>query len=215
MLLYTSHNVGLNLQNLYLTYEIVNQKKKPVLYIFRFILYLIVATIPAAIIGILFEDVIAEHLKGVKTIAIALLITGVALWFIRNLRGRKGDGDLSFKDAVLIGLAQVIALIPGISRSGATIVAAMGLGTKQETALRFSFLLFIPVSLGGMILSFSDIITDPQLSTLAIPYTVAFFASLIASYFSLKWFMNIMAKGNLGYFSLYCFIVGIAVLIFA
>ena len=182
---------------------------------FRFIIYLIVATIPAAIVGILFEDVIANYLKGVQTIAIALLVTGVALWLIRNLRGRKGDGDLSLKDAIIIGLAQVVALIPGISRSGATIVAAMSLGTKQETALRFSFLLFIPVSLGGMILSFSDILSDPHLSTLAIPYTVAFFASLVASYFSLKWFMNIMAKGNLGYFTVYCFIVGIAVLIFA
>ncbi|MGM9927259.1 MAG: undecaprenyl-diphosphate phosphatase [Bacillus sp. (in: firmicutes)] len=181
---------------------------------FRFIIYLIVATIPAAVIGLLFEDFIAENLKGVKTIAISLLVTGFALWIIRNLRGRKGDGDLSLKDAIIIGFAQVVALIPGISRSGSTIVAAMLLGTKQETALRFSFLLFIPVSLGGMILSFSDIFSDPQISTLAIPYTVAFFASLVASYFSLKWFMNIMAKGNLGYFSIYCFIVGISVLIF-
>lgn len=181
---------------------------------FRFIIYLIVATIPAAIIGLLFEDYIAEKLKGVVTIAIALLITGAALWSIRNLKGRKNDNDLSLKDAFLIGLSQAVALIPGISRSGATIVTAMALGTKQETALRFSFLLFIPVSLGGMILSFTDILNDPQLSTLALPYTLAFFGSLIMSYFSLRWFMNIMAKGNLIYFSIYCFIVGGFVLLF-
>ncbi|MGM9923982.1 MAG: undecaprenyl-diphosphate phosphatase [Bacillus sp. (in: firmicutes)] len=181
---------------------------------FRFILYLIAATIPAGIIGVLFEDYISEHLKGLTTLGIALLVTGAALWSIRNLRGRKNDNDLSLKDAIIIGLAQVVALIPGISRSGATIVAAMSLGTKQETALRFSFLLFIPVSLGGMILSLSDILHDPQLSTLAIPYMLAFFGSLIASYFSLRWFMNIMAKGNLIYFAIYCFIVGAAVLIF-
>ncbi|WP_042349521.1 undecaprenyl-diphosphate phosphatase [Bacillus massiliigorillae] len=182
---------------------------------FRFIMYLIVATIPAGVIGVLFEDYISENLKGITTLGIALIVTGVALWSIRNLRGRKNDSDLSLKDAIIIGLAQVVALIPGISRSGATIVAAMSLGTKQETALRFSFLLFIPVSLGGMILSLSDIFQDPQLGTLAIPYTLAFFGSLIASYFSLRWFMNIMAKGNLVYFAIYCFIVGAAVLIFS
>ncbi|MFS0782895.1 undecaprenyl-diphosphate phosphatase [Bacillus sp. 1P06AnD] len=182
---------------------------------FRFILYLIVATIPAGVVGVLFDDYIAAYFKGIRTLAIALLVTGLALWLIRNLRGRKNDGDLTLKDAIIIGLSQVVALIPGISRSGATIVAAMALGMKQETALRFSFLLFIPVSLGGMVLSLTDLIADPQISSLAVPYTLAFFGSLVASYFSLKWFMNIMAKGNLIYFSIYCFIVGAAVLIFA
>jgi undecaprenyl-diphosphatase len=182
---------------------------------FRFIIYLILATIPAGVIGVFFDDAIAGIFKeGAKLIGITLIVTGTALWFIRNLRGRKGDAELTFKDAMIIGLAQAVALIPGISRSGATIVAAMGLGLKQETALRFSFLLFIPVSFGGMILSFSDIIGDPDLSTLAIPYVVAFIASLVASYYSLKWFMGIMARGNLKYFSFYCFIAGVLAIIF-
>lgn len=175
---------------------------------FRFIILLIVGTIPAGIIGVLFQDFIEEHLAGIKTVGITLLVTGFALWMIRNLRGRKNDADLSFRDAIIVGLAQAVALIPGISRSGATIVAAMGLGMKQETALRYSFLLYIPVSVGGMILGFSDILADKNLAELALPYTVAFFASLVASYFSLKWFMNIMARGNLKYFAIYCFIVG-------
>ncbi|UZW66436.1 hypothetical protein OC195_21845 [Priestia flexa] len=87
-------------------------------------------------------------------------------------------------------------------------------GTKQETALRFSFLLYIPVSLGVTVLGISDILNDPNFSELLLPYTVAFFASLIASYFSLKWFMGIMARGNLKYFAIYCFIVGALVVIF-
>lgn len=182
---------------------------------FNFIIYLIIATIPAGVIGVLFNDDISKHLKKIHVTAITLVITGIALWMIRNLRGRKNDGDLTLKDAIIIGLAQAVALIPGISRSGATIVAAMGLGMKQETALKFSFLLFIPISFGGMILSITDLLQDPNLNTLLLPYIVAFIAALITSYFSLKWFMNIMAKGNLKYFSIYCFIVGIAVLIFA
>ncbi|HZG73647.1 MAG TPA: undecaprenyl-diphosphate phosphatase [Chondromyces sp.] len=179
---------------------------------FLFIIYLIIATIPAGVIGVVFGDFIGEKLSSVHTVAVTLLITGVALWMIRNLQGRKNDGDMTVKDALIIGFAQAIALIPGISRSGATIVAAMGVGMKQETALRFSFLLFIPVSLGGMILSFSDLLTDPHLKELALPYSLAFLGSLVMSYFSLKWFMNIMAKGNLKYFAFYCFIAGLSVL---
>ncbi len=177
---------------------------------FMFIVYLVVATIPAAVLGILFDDFIGEELKGIKVVGATLIITGIALWLIRNLRGSKGEAGLSIKDALIVGLAQAVALIPGISRSGATIVAAMGLGMKQETALRFSFLLFIPVSVGSMILSIGDL----QFGDMLIPYIVAFLLSLTASYYSLKWFMNIMARGNLIYFSIYCFIVGALVLIF-
>lgn len=183
---------------------------------FRFIIYLIVGTIPAGVAGVLFEEQISSLVKSnVTTIAVTLLITGVALYLIRNLRGRKQDNDLRMRDAIIVGLAQMVALIPGISRSGATIVAAMALGMKPDTALRFSFLLYIPVSFGGMLLSVKDILSDPDLSTLWIPYTVAFFVSLIATYFALKWFMDIMRKGNLIYFSIYCFVVGTFVLIFA
>lgn len=180
---------------------------------FYFILYLILGTIPAGVIGLLFNEQIAAFFKAdITLIGITLLVTGGALWLIRNLRGRKGDADLTLRDALIIGLAQAVALIPGISRSGATIVAAMGLGLKQQTALRFSFLLYIPVSLGGMLLSFSDILSDPNLANLLAPYALAFVGSVIASYFSLRWFMSIMARGNLKYFAYYCFIVGTIVL---
>lgn len=183
---------------------------------FRFIIYLIIATIPAGVAGLFFEEQISNIFEGgVIGIGITLLITGVALFLIRNLRGRKQDKDLRLRDAIIVGLAQMIALIPGISRSGATIVAAMGLGMKPDTALRFSFLLYIPVSVGGTLLSVTDLINDPDLETLFIPYLLAFLVSIIASYFALKWFMGIMQKGNLIYFSLYCFIVGTLVIIFA
>ncbi|MDN3449008.1 undecaprenyl-diphosphate phosphatase [Planococcus sp. APC 3906] len=175
---------------------------------FLFLLYLIIATIPAAIIGVLYQDAIDELLSSIVTVGATLVVTGIGLWLIRNMRGQRKDGSLSVKDALIIGCAQAVALIPGISRSGATIVAAMARGINQETALRFSFLLFIPISLGGAVLSISDIVNDSNLSQMAIPYIMAFLGSLVASYFSLKWFMNIMAKGQLKYFALYCFIVG-------
>ncbi len=186
-----------------------SQKKKTpaVKQDFLFIVYLIVATIPAGVIGVLFEDVIAETFSGASMVGLTLIITGIALFIIRNLKGQKSDRDLSLKDAIIVGLSQSVALIPGISRSGATIVAAMLLGMKQETALRFSFLLYIPVSLGTFLLKVSDIFSEGS-GEMILPYTAAFVAALIATYFSLRWFMNIMERGNLIYFSIYCFIVG-------
>ncbi|ELK45220.1 undecaprenyl-diphosphate phosphatase [Halobacillus sp. ACCC02827] len=180
---------------------------------FDFIIYLIIGTIPAGVLGILLGDAI-EGLSTVKTVGITLIITGIALWLIRNMRGRKGDAQMTWKDAVIVGLGQAVALIPGISRSGATIVAAMFLGMKQETALRFSFLLYIPVSLGTMLLSIEDVFASADSGSVWLAYGLAFLASIVASYFSLRWFMNIMAKGNLKYFAFYCFIVGGLVVLF-
>jgi len=84
---------------------------------------------------------------------------------------------------------------------------------KQETALRFSFLLYIPVSLGVTVLSIGDIVGDNHFEALMIPYLLAFMASIIASFFALKWFINIMKRGNLKYFAFYCFIAGALVLL--
>lgn len=180
---------------------------------FMFIVYLIIGTIPAVIVGLLFKDQI-EVFSSVHTVAIALLVTGAALWLIRNLRGGKLDGDLTAKDALLVGLAQMVALIPGISRSGATVIASMAVGMKQETALRFSFMLYIPVSLGGLVMGISDIAQDTESAALAIPYIIAFVAALVMTYISMRWLMNIMAKGNLKYFAYYCFAAGLLLLIF-
>ncbi|WP_152657293.1 undecaprenyl-diphosphate phosphatase [Oceanobacillus sp. CFH 90083] len=181
---------------------------------FMFVVYLVIATIPVGVIGVLFGDVLGEALSGTNVVGITLLITALSLWIIRNLRGRKQDGDLSAKDAVIVGLVQSVAVTPGISRSGATIVASMLVGMKKETALRFSFLLYIPVSLGTAILEIPEIARDPAMSQLWAPYLVAFITAFIASYFALKWFMNVMRHGKLEYFAYYCVVVGILVLIF-
>lgn len=182
---------------------------------FMFVIYIIIGTIPAGLIGFLFKDEIESVFSSsLKTVAIALLVTGTALWLIRNFRGVKRTGDLTTKDAILVGLAQAVALIPGISRSGSTVISSIAVGMKQDTALRFSFMLYIPISLGGMILGFSDIASDPHMSTLALPYTIAFFTTLIVTYFAMKWFMGIMEKGNLIYFSYYCFAAGILLFLF-
>ncbi len=180
---------------------------------FRFSCFIVIGTIPAGVLGVLLSDYIAESVS-MTTIAIMLFVTGIALWFIRNMKGTKGDHQLTTKDAVLVGFGQAIALTPGISRSGATIISAIAVGMTQETALRFSFMLYIPVSLGGVILGFSDFMNEPNKADLAIPYLAAFISTLFMTYFALKWFMGIMKSGKLVYFSYYCFVVGILLLIF-
>ncbi|WP_404354195.1 undecaprenyl-diphosphate phosphatase [Exiguobacterium aurantiacum] len=180
----------------------------------KFIGLLLVATVPAGVLGVLFGDWIGETLSGVATVGYTLILTGVALWFIRNMRGNKGDGGITLRDAILIGLAQAVALIPGISRSGATIVMAMLLGIKQESALRFSFFLFIPISLGVTILDGPELFTNPETRDLFGPLILAFIASYALTAISLKWFQHIMAKGELKYFSFYCWIVGLLVVLF-
>lgn len=180
---------------------------------FRFVCFIVIGTIPAGALGFLLSDYIAENVS-MTTIAIMLFVTGIALWLIRNMKGTKGESDLTAKDAILVGLGQAVALTPGISRSGATIISAIAVGMKQETALRFSFMLYIPVSLGGLVLGVGDFMDEPNKADLMIPYLAAFVATLFMTYFALKWFMGVMKSGKLVYFTYYCFIAGILLLIF-
>lgn len=181
---------------------------------FQFVIYLIIATIPVGVVGVLFGDYLGDKLSKTYVVGVTLLITGAAIWMIRNLRGRKLEGNLTTKDAIIVGLAQAVAVTPGISRSGASIIAAMAVGMRQDTALRFAFLLYIPVSLGTTILEVPDLVKSPDFQALLIPNLIAFITAFVATYFALKWFMNIMAKGNLKYFAYYCFVVGLAVIFF-
>src|SRR5699024_11078827 len=96
----------------------ITKKDEQAKSVFQFILYLVIGTIPVGVVGLLFGDVICEALSNTKIVEFTLLITAVAIWMIRNLRGRKKDGDLTSKDAVIVGLAQAVAVTPGISRSG-------------------------------------------------------------------------------------------------
>ncbi|RUL50798.1 undecaprenyl-diphosphate phosphatase [Lysinibacillus antri] len=180
---------------------------------FRFVCFIVIGTIPAGVLGVLLNDFIAENVS-MTTIAAMLFVTGIALWLIRDMKGYKDERDVKTKDALIVGLGQAVALTPGISRSGATIISAIAVGMKQDTALRFSFMLYIPVSLGGVVLGFSDFLNEPNKADLAIPYLAAFMATLVMTSFAMKWFMGIMKNGKLVYFTYYCFIVGIFLLIF-
>lgn len=181
---------------------------------FKYCLLIIIGTIPAGIIGLLFKDYIEELLSGVKIVGIALLITALFLFLIRNIKGQKSDKEISYLDALIIGLFQSVALLPGISRSGATIVGGMLRNLKRDVAFKFSFILYIPISSATMLLGVKDLVDANISSTLALTYFVAMIVSGIITYISTKWFNNIMKRGKLIYFVYYCLIVGLLVILF-
>lgn len=181
---------------------------------YKYAWLIVIGTIPAGIFGLLFKDKIDSLSDNVKIIGIALLITACALFLIKDMKGKKEKHEISYFDAFVVGLFQVIALFPGISRSGSTIVGAMTRDFKRETAVNYSFMLYLPISVATMILGVKDLVSSASLSSLILPYTLAMIASMIVTYFSAKWFINIMKKGKLAYFSIYCLVVGVLVILF-
>lgn len=183
---------------------------------YKYCLYLIIATIPAGIMGLVVTKLgIFDVLeKNIKFVGITLLITAGFLFLIRNIKGEKDNNNITLKDAIIIGLFQVVALIPGISRSGATIVGGMSRNLKRETAFDFSFLLYIPISIATTILGFKDLLTNNLNTTIIIYYTIATIIAGIVTYFATKWFRNVVKEGKLIYFVIYCLIVGTLVILF-
>ena len=181
---------------------------------FKYCILIILGVIPIGIVGFLFKDQIENFLNSTKIIGISFLITALFLYLVRNIKGKKNDNDLTWKDALIIGLVQIIAVIPGISRSGSTLISALFCNIKRESAFKYSFMLYIPISVGTTLLGIKDLITMPNIHEMILPYGLGFIASLIVSFFTLRWFMNIVKKGKFIYFSIYCLILGLAVLLF-
>lgn len=181
---------------------------------FKYCWLIVLGSIPVGIVGFTCKDLIEDKLNNIKIIGIAFLITSLFLFLVRNLKGTKKERNLSILDSIVIGLTQVIAVIPGISRSGSTLIGGLFRGLDRETALKYSFMLYIPVSLGTTLLGIKDLLELNNIHDLILPYGLGFIASFIVSFFTLRWFMNIVKKGNLKYFSIYTLILGLLILLF-
>lgn len=175
---------------------------------YKYAWLIVIGTVPAAIFGLFVKDFIEEYFTT-KLVGLMLIITSILLFMIKDIKGKKEKKDMTVKDAIKIGLFQVIALLPGISRSGATVVGGMKSNLTRETAINYSFMLYIPVSLASMCLGVSDLIDSGNLGSLFVPYLISMIAAGIVTYFAAKLFIDIMKKGKLIYFSIYCFIVGL------
>lgn len=177
---------------------------------FIYSVLIVVGCIPAGVIGALFKDEL-EALISIKLLGVAFLITAAALVFVKNKDGKRKDFDLTVKDALIIGLFQMIALCPGISRSGATLVGCFLVGLNKEASLKYSFMLYLPVSIGSFVLGITDL--KGLESSLYFPYLIGFLASAFMTYFASRWFLDIVKKGKLYKFSIYLVIIGLICLI--
>lgn len=194
----------------FLLKELLTLKPNPSFY---FALYILLSMIPAVIVGLFLEDLITQLFdQNILLVGAMLLFTGVLLSLAD--RAKSTLKDINAVSAFIIGLLQAVAILPGISRSGATIATAVLLGIDKEKAARFSFLMVVPLIVGSMAKSILDadtIMTDTSLLPLVIGFIAAFFTGLAAC----KWMINIVKKAQLKYFSWYCFAVGILALILA
>lgn len=175
---------------------------------YKYAWLIVVGTIPAALLGLFIKDFIEGYFTT-KLTGIMLIITSILLFMIKDIKGTKEKKDMTFIDALKIGTFQVFALLPGISRSGSTVVGGMKSDLTRETALNYSFMLYIPISFASMVLGISDLISSNNMSELLLPYTISMIVAGIVTYFAAKLFIGIMKKGKLIYFSVYCFIVGL------
>lgn len=179
---------------------------------FHYALMIIAGSIPAAIGGIFFKDFIEEKLSGIKFLGFAFLVTALLLFFVRKNKGERKDKDITIRDALIIGLFQLVALIPGISRSGAVLVGCLLRKFDRDSSLKYAFMLYLPVSVGSMILTIPDLVNVS--GDLVVPYSIGFIASMVVTYFASIWFFGIVKKGQLAKFSIYLVIIGFIALLF-
>jgi undecaprenyl-diphosphatase len=177
--------------------------------------YLIAATIPIAILGFIFQDQIETAARNLWLVGSMLIIFGIVLGVADNVGTRNREvGDLSIRDGILIGLAQSIALIPGVSRSGATISAGLFLGLERAVAARFSFLLAIPaVVLSGLFQLYKMLKGTETVSEPFFNVAVATLVAFVVGYAVIAWFLKYLSNNSFALFVGYRLILGTGVLI--
>lgn len=170
----------------------------------RFSFKIILSMIPAAIVGLFFEDAIEQLFsQQIPLVAGMLVVTGLLL-FLAD-RAKTTDKAVGWYDALIIGIAQAIAILPGISRSGATISTSVLLGIDREKAARFSFLMVVPLILGKIA---KDVLDGDFAGTPnVIPLFVGFVAAFITGLLACTWMIKLVKNSQLSYFAVYCFIV--------
>jgi undecaprenyl-diphosphatase len=177
----------------------------------RMIPSIIIGTVPTALIGVIFGRQIEERFQGAVPIAIAFVICGLMLYSAKT--GKERTEKIDYSTAVIIGVAQGVAIIPGISRSGATIAAALLLGIKREQAFRFSFLLSIPTLFGALGFTVYTEFGELTASGLGLAEVLmGTVAAMLVGYFALKLLWKILLERKFHLFALYCWLLGVALI---
>jgi len=180
---------------------------------FKFSIKIIISMLPAVVVGLLFEKQLAAFFSGnILLVGFMLLVT--ALLLLLADKAKNTQKEVSFSNSLLIGVSQAIAMLPGISRSGATISTAVLLGIDKTNAARFSFLMVVPLIFGKI---GKDILGGDLgfQSSEIIPIAAGFIAAFIAGLFACKWMIALVKRSKLSYFALYCAVVGIGAIGYA
>jgi undecaprenyl-diphosphatase len=177
-----------------------------------FSLKIVVSMIPAAFVGVFFNEEI-ESLFGGRLMLVGSMLILTAILLLLADRAKTTEKGVGYWDAIIIGISQAIAIIPGISRSGATISTSVMLGIDRSKSARFSFLMVVPLILGAMA---KDLMSGEinYESSQMIPLIIGFFTALFTGYLACTWMIALVKKAKLSYFALYCFIVGSLAIIY-
>ena len=181
----------------------------------KYVLNIIVSMIPVGVVGLLFKDQVEEIFgSGLLVVGCCLLITAALLTFSYYAKPRQKE-HISMKDAFIIGLAQAVAVLPGVSRSGSTIATGLMLGNNKKSLAQFSFLMVIPPILGEALLDIMKMVKGENVmgGIDTLPVIVGFVAAFLAGCVACKWMINIVKRGKLIYFGIYCAIVGVVTII--
>jgi undecaprenyl-diphosphatase len=174
---------------------------------------ILLATIPAGVIGLAIKDLVEMSFASPRVTAFFLLVTAGILTLAEALSRRTRElQSINWKDALLIGLAQAAAIFPGISRSGSTIAGGMGRGFERPPAARFAFLMSIPIMLAAGLAASLDFADIPGYTSALPIFIPGFLASAVVSYLSIRWLLSYLARSSLYIFAAYCAGLGLLVL---
>jgi len=170
---------------------------------------LILATIPAGLFGLTVKDAVESAFSNPAMTGFFLLLTGTMLMFAERLgRRTRAIEQMTWKDALWIGVAQALSVFPGISRSGSTISGGMIRHLDRPVAARFAFLMSVPIFTAAGLLAVNDLLEMPDVGRLLLAYLPGFLASGIVSYIAIRWLIQYVAKHPLWVFAVYCFLLG-------
>jgi undecaprenyl-diphosphatase len=176
----------------------------------RHLLYIIVGTIPVGVAGILLKHKVEGEFRSLYVIAAAQIVVGLALAVVERVsRKTRGIDDLTMRDAIIIGCAQMLALVPGVSRSGITLLAAMGIGLERAAAARFSFLLSVPAVAAAGIFELPKVMHSREVSGATL--TIGLLAAVVASYASIAWLLKFLRTRTTLPFVVYRVALGILI----
>lgn len=182
----------------------------------KYCLNIIVSMIPIGIVGLFFKDYVEQAFSGLVLVGCCLLVTSLLLGFSYFAKPRTRE-HITVKDAIIIGVAQAIAVLPGLSRSGSTIGTGLIIGNKKESLAQFSFLMAIPPILGMALLDLKDMIKMGMSEAMAdispLALAVGFVAAFVTGCLACKLMINLVKKGKMIWFAVYCAVAGVAVLI--